>query len=148
MSLHDSLWWKPLWIELWNIMLWVILLEGEQVNKFGGIWCESNDTNYTPSFLLFCIFKSSINWSLRFDYYILVDRCTCGVRSDWNCSLPIKMVSKFFYLTTIIFVFEIASRGYIARLNRSSDEDVMTIWRRLREAVKTGKKARVGRFQH
>ena len=32
-------------------------------------------------------------------------------RSDSNCSFPIKTMSKFFYLTIVIFVFEIASLG-------------------------------------
>ena len=39
---------------------------------------------------------------------------------------------------TILFIFERASRGYLARLNRIFVKNVMTILRTLRSAVKAG----------
>ena len=48
-------------------------------------------------------------------------------RSDSNQNFPIKMVSKFFSKTTIVFIVKIASREYLTRLNRSTDEEVMVV---------------------
>ena len=50
--------------------------------------------------------------------------------------LPAILKSNQCLMHTIFFVFERASRGYLARLNRSSVEKVMAILRTLRSAVK------------
>ena len=63
-----------------------------------------------------------------------------------KCSLPIKIMFKFFYLTTVIFVFEIASRGYLVRLNRSSDEEVMAMMKTTRNSANPAKTPDPGVF--
>ena len=51
-------------------------------------------------------------------------------RSDSNQNLPIKMMSKCCSKTTIIFIVKRASREYLTRPKRSSDERVMIVLRK------------------
>ena len=63
-------------------------------------------------------------------------------RSDSNQNLPSKMMSKCCSKTTIIFIIKRASREYLTRLNRSSDEEVMAVWRKSRRAAKNARPQR------
>ena len=60
-----------------------------------------------------------------------------------NSNQPLKINFKCLYKSTIAFNFERASHGYLARLNRSPDEEDMAVLRKLRSVVK---KRPAGRF--
>ncbi|XP_047975764.1 uncharacterized protein LOC125218183 isoform X2 [Salvia hispanica] len=54
---------------------------------------------------------------------------------DSTRNRPIEMISESYETTIIVFVLEIASRGYLAHLNRSPNEGVMAV---LQKSRKTG----------
>ena len=60
-----------------------------------------------------------------------VQGATASVQAEFRGSIEVQSV-----INTILFVFERASRGYLASLNRSFMEKVMTILQILRSAVK------------
>ncbi|XP_047978247.1 uncharacterized protein LOC125220148 isoform X3 [Salvia hispanica] len=54
---------------------------------------------------------------------------------DSTRNRPIEMISESYETTTIVFVLETASRGYLAHLNRSPNEGVMVV---LQKSRRTG----------
>ena len=58
-------------------------------------------------------------------------------RSDSNWNFPMKIKSKCSPQTTIVFIVKRVQRGYLACLNRSSDEEVMVVLQKSRNVKKT-----------
>ena len=66
---------------------------------------------------------------------------------DSTGNRPIEMIFESYETVTIVFVLETASRGYLAHLNRSSNEGVMAVLQKSRRKGREPQEERpTGRF--